>query len=117
MRPVCLLIILLLLTLLCIIIYLPHKGKLIDLIKRTFYREGTSYLACYDRNAFLLREKPNKIHAWSCQNFCDALTFLLDNIFIRFDTKFYRQVVGIPMGTNYALLVADLFQGLNDVSF
>ena len=30
-------------------------------------------------------------------------------MFIRFDTKLYRQVVGIPMGTNCALLVADLF--------
>ena len=39
----------------------------------------------------------------------DALTFLLDNIFIRFGTKLYRQVVGIPMGTNCAPLVADLF--------
>ena len=38
-----------------------------------------------------------------------ALTFLLDNIFIRFGTKLYRQVVGIPMGTNCAPLVADLF--------
>ena len=34
---------------------------------------------------------------------------LLDNIFIRFGTKLYRQVVGIPMGTNCAPLVADLF--------
>ena len=40
---------------------------------------------------------------------CDALTFLLDNIFIRFGTKLYRQVVGIPLGTNCAPLVADLF--------
>ena len=40
---------------------------------------------------------------------CDALTFLLDNIFIRFGTKLYRQVVGIPMDTNCAPLVADFF--------
>ena len=39
----------------------------------------------------------------------DALTFLLDNIFIQFGTKLYGQVVGIPMGTNCAPLVADLF--------
>ena len=43
------------------------------------------------------------------RNVCDVLTFLLDNIFIRFGTKLYRQVVGIPMGTNCAPLVADLF--------
>ena len=29
--------------------------------------------------------------------------------FIQFGTKLCRQVVGIPMGTNYAPLVADLF--------
>ena len=41
--------------------------------------------------------------------YVDTLTFLLDNIFSRFGTKLYRQVVGIPMGTNCAPLVADLF--------
>ena len=46
---------------------------------------------------------------WSCQNVCDALSFLLDNIYIRFGTKLYRQIDGIPMGTNCAPLVADLF--------
>ena len=40
---------------------------------------------------------------------CEALTFLLDNIYIRFGSKLYRQIVGILMGTNCAPLVADLF--------
>ena len=40
---------------------------------------------------------------------CEALTFLLDNIYIRFGSKLYRQIVGIPMGTICAPLVADLF--------
>ena len=40
---------------------------------------------------------------------CDALHYLLDNIFIRFCSKLYRQIVRIPMGTNCAPLVADLF--------
>ena len=40
---------------------------------------------------------------------CDALTFLLDNIFILFGTKLCRQESEIPMGTNCASLVADLF--------
>ena len=33
----------------------------------------------------------------------------MDNIYIRFGTKLYRQIVGILMGTNCAPLVADLF--------
>ena len=40
---------------------------------------------------------------------CEALTFPLDNIYIRFGSKLYIQIVGIPMGTTCALLVADLF--------
>ena len=40
---------------------------------------------------------------------CDALHYLLDNIFIRFGSKLYRKIVGIPTGTNCAPLVADLF--------
>ena len=86
---------------------LPHnliKDKLIDLFERNFKRESYSYLACNDRNAFFTSETLKKYHAWSCQNECEALTF-----FIRFGTKLYRQVVGIPMGTNCAALVADLF--------
>ena len=38
---------------------LPHnliKDKLIDLIERTFNREGSPYLACNDRNTFFLRK-------------------------------------------------------------
>ena len=34
---------------------LPHnliKDKLVDLIERTFQREGSLYIACNDRNAF-----------------------------------------------------------------
>ena len=40
---------------------------------------------------------------------CEALTFLLDNIHIRFGSKLFRQIVGIPMSTNCAPLVTDLF--------
>ena len=28
------------------------KDKLVDLIERTFYREGSPYIACNDKNAF-----------------------------------------------------------------
>ena len=90
---------------------LPHnliKDKLIDLIESTFQREALLTLHIMTEMHFLTSEKPKKYHAWSCQNVCGALTFQLDNIFIRFGTKLYRQGVGIPMGTNCAPLVANL---------
>ena len=91
---------------------LPHnliKEKLTELIEQMFNREGSLYLACNDKNAFFTSEQPKRYKLWSCQKMCDALHYLLDNICIRFGLKLYRQIVGIPMGTNCAPLVADLF--------
>ena len=80
-----------------------------DLIEKTFQREGSLYIACNDRNAFFTSGAVRNYNLWSCQKVCEALTFLLDNFYIRFGSKLYRQIVGIPMGTNCDPLVADLF--------
>ena len=80
-----------------------------DLIKRTFQREGSLYIACNDRNAFFTSDAVRNYNLWFYQKVCEALTFLLDNIYIRFGSKLNRQIVGIPMGTDCAPLVADLF--------
>ena len=61
-----------------------------------------------DKNAFFTSEQSKRYKLWSCQKMCDALHYLLDTIFIRFCSKLYRQIVGIPMGTDCAPLVADL---------
>ena len=57
---------------------------------------------------FLLPNKQNDINCGHVRK-CVALHYLLDNIFVRFGSKLYRQIVSIPMGTNCAPLVADLF--------
>ena len=58
---------------------------------------------------FLLLNNLKRYKLWSCQKMCDALHYLLDNIFIRFGSKLYRQIVVIQMGTNCSPLVADFF--------
>ena len=45
----------------------------------------------------------------SCSELCEAFTFLMENIYMQFDGMVYQQIVGIPMGTNCAPLIADLF--------
>ena len=37
------------------------------------------------------------------------LEFLIDNIYVQFGGQIFQQVIGIPMGTNCAPLLADLF--------
>ena len=46
---------------------------------------------------------------WTCQNVCEALLYLLDNVLLDLELNFKEKNVGVPMGTNCAPLVADLF--------
>ena len=89
---------------------LPHnliKEKLINLIEWTFKR--SPYIACNERQAVFTSGDTKRYKRWSCQNVCEALIYLLDNIYIRFGIKLYRQILGITMGINCAPLVAHLF--------
>ena len=93
---------------------LPHdliREKLTNLIEWTFWGEGSPCVACGGGGgrAFFTSEDTGRYRLWSCQNVCEALIYLLDNIYIRFGTKLYRQIVGIPMGAGCAPLVAGLF--------
>ena len=71
-----------------------------------FFREKTLYLACNEECIFFfISDVYKKYNLWSCQKVCDALVYLLDNIFIRFGTYPYRQTVGLAMGTNQAAII------------
>jgi hypothetical protein len=39
----------------------------------------------------------------------DMVTYLIDNIFVKCGTKVFRQIIGIPMGTDCAPFLANLF--------
>ena len=84
---------------------LPHnliKEKLTESIEQTFNSEGSLYLACNENSAlFFTSEQPKRYKLWSRQKMCNAHHYLLDNIFIRFGSKLYRQIVGISVGTKY----------------
>ena len=41
---------------------------------------------------------------WHYQKVCEALIILLDNIYIRFGSKLYRHITGIPIGITVPLL-------------
>ena len=99
---------------------LPHNPKkkkkkktkkLHDIIEWTFDRKGSLYLVCNGRNVlfFFTSEKHRNYTLWSCQKVFEALTNLLDPIYIRYGTKLFIQIVGIPMGTDSTPLVANLF--------
>ena len=46
---------------------------------------------------------------YTANHICKMIEFLVDNIYVRYGGQLFRQMVGIPMGTNCAPLLADLF--------
>ena len=50
-----------------------------------------------------------RMHVGLTPSYVKLLLFLMENIYVQFDGMVYQQIVGIPMGTNCAPLIADLF--------
>ena len=64
---------------------LPHhnviKEKLMELIKQTFKREGSLYLACNEKNAFLLLNNLNDISCGHVRK-CVMLSIIFWTIYL-----------------------------------
>ena len=52
---------------------------------------------------------PGGDNLYTADQICRMVEFLIDNIFVKFGGCLFCQVIGIPMGTNCAPLLADLF--------
>ena len=91
---------------------LPHdliKAKVLSLVTWCFNRESKTYLCTSDKAGFFSNKKYDSYKCWTCAELCEAFTFLMENIYVQFEGMVYQQIVGIPMGTNCAPLIADLF--------
>ena len=91
---------------------LPHdliKKKFTYLIQWAFKKSDCQYICSNSFKTFFSDTQQKNYVNWTSFDMITALEFLLDNIFVRFGNSVYRQVIGIPMGTNCAPLIADLF--------
>ena len=92
---------------------LPHaqlKNQLHDLLERVFHTKGKSFIATNYFRTFWTNDRISMRYTYfSCRELCLTIDFLIDNIYVRFGSPVFQQVIGIPMGTNSAPLLADLF--------
>ena len=65
----------------------------IHLIEKTFARENNIFLACNTERAFFTNDTVKYYTLWTCLDVCKSLSFLLDNIYVRFGDAVYRQVM------------------------
>ena len=68
-------------------------------------------IPCASKGQILLCKKhySNSTKKFSETDIINILEVLIDNILVMFDGLVFHQTVGIPMGTNCAPLLADLF--------
>ena len=61
------------------------------------------------QDAYFVRHHSDSPHKYFATDIKGMLGFLVDNIYVVFGDQVFQQTVGIPMGTNCAPLLADLF--------
>jgi len=59
--------------------------------------------------SYFVRERTACANKHSEGDIVKMLDFLIDNIYVKFGSRVFQQTVGIPMGTNCAPLLANLF--------
>jgi len=60
-------------------------------------------------NAYFVKDHTNSKTKYTEDDIVNMINFLIDNIFEEFGGRIFQQTVGIPMGTNCAPLLANLF--------
>ena len=95
---------------------IPHdklKERLKDLLHNAFYKKNGNrrykYIAITKQRVYFVKNHTDTKKHYSEEEIYNMLAFLIDNIFVEFAGQIFRQTIGIPMGTNCAPLLADLF--------
>ena len=91
---------------------IPHSDllkRLNKLIKLAFDKNGDASLLVNERNSYFSSENNDKYLSFSCAEFCELLEFLISLIYVKYGDEVFQQILGIPMGTNCAPLLANLY--------
>ena len=95
---------------------IPHtklKARLFELIKNAFKckngKKRYEYIVVGHNSTYFVKNTSNAKNKYTEDDIVRMLDFLIDNIFVECGGVIFEQVIGIPMGTNCAPLLADLF--------
>ena len=92
--------------------HIPHqqlKGNVKKLVERAFDTKKKTFVCVTKRSAFFSDKEHNNMCCFSCASLVSAISYLIDNSFVNFQGNIYRQVIGIPMGTNSAPHMANIY--------
>jgi hypothetical protein len=74
-----------------------------------FKDSGRKFITVYSQNANWTFSRSNTNISFTKYELIRVLHWLIDNIYVTFGDKLFKQIIGIPMGTDCAPLLANLF--------
>ena len=96
--------------------FTPHdllKSRMNNIINNAFkLKNGATrytHIKVGRNKSYFTSDPLNGDNKYTANDICKMIEFLVDNIYVRFGGQLFRQMVGIPIGTNCAPLLADLF--------
>ena len=99
---------------------IPHgclKHNMNVLIREAYQIRGSQYLSINKYGVAYWSQSRSGIRNMDMNELINMLEYLVDNIFIQVGNKTFRQCIGIPMGTDCAPLLANLFLFYYEYSF
>jgi hypothetical protein len=102
----------------------PHtllKSRIKELIQRCSSKKNGEqryqYLVIGRDQSYFVKFHSKSNTKYKQNEIIQVLHFLVDNIFVLFGGRVSQQMIGIPMGSNCAPLLADLFLHTNETDF
>ena len=87
---------------------IPHQ-KLPELFHSHKLTSHIQTLVLCLEGPYFVQEHPDSKSKFTEDDIVNMLEFLVDNIFVVFGGKVFQQIIDIPMGTNIAPLLDDIF--------
>ena len=95
---------------------IPHdklKSRLTAIVHQACcFKNGKKryeYIVVNYNSTYFVKNHSNAKHKYTEHDIVRMINFLIDNIFVECGGEVFQQVIGIPMGTNCAPLLADIF--------
>ena len=95
---------------------IPHdllKARMNNIINNAFKHKNRAtrytHIKVGRNKSYFTNDPLHGDNKYTANDICKMIEFLVDNIYVRFGGQLFQQMVGIPMGTSCAPLLADLF--------
>lgn len=85
------------------------KEQISSVVRGVFTSRKKFFISVSGKHAYLSKKRGKSLFSVSMTEFIKCINFIIDNGYITYKGRVFRQVCGIPMGTNCAPYLANLF--------